>query len=35
METIWDGLAGRGMSQTQLEKLFGLNLRRLYRDVIG
>ncbi len=35
METIWDGLAKRGMSQTQLEKLFGLNIHRLYSDVIG
>lgn len=35
METIWDGLATRGMSQANLEKLFGLNLQRLYREVIG
>ncbi len=35
METIWDGLAGRGMTQTQLEKLFGLNIHRLYSEVIG
>ena len=35
METIWDGLAGRGMGQADLEKLFGLNLERLYREVIG
>lgn len=35
METIWDGLARRGMSQTTLEKVFGLNLHRLYSDVIG
>lgn len=35
METIWDGLRKRGMSQSQLEKLFGLNIHRLYRDVIG
>ena len=35
METIWDGLAGRGMSERNLEKVFGLNLQRLYREVIG
>ena len=35
METIWDGLARRGMSQGQLEKLFGLNIHRLYAAVIG
>jgi len=35
METIWDGLAARGMSEGHLEKLFGLNLQRLYREVIG
>ncbi|MDH4107532.1 MAG: membrane dipeptidase [Gammaproteobacteria bacterium] len=35
METIWDGLAQRGMSEGQLEKIFGLNILRLYEDVIG
>jgi microsomal dipeptidase-like Zn-dependent dipeptidase len=35
METIWDGLAKRGMSEGQLEKLFGLNIYRLYKEVIG
>jgi len=35
METIWDGLAKRGMKQGDLEKLFGLNLERLYTEVIG
>ena len=35
METIWDGLSGRGMNARDLEKLFGLNLQRLYREVIG
>lgn len=35
METIWDGLKKRGMSEGQLEKLFGLNILRLYREVIG
>jgi len=35
METIWDGLASRGMSEGHLEKLFGGNLERLYREVIG
>ncbi len=35
METIWDGLAGRGMSEDNLDKLFGTNVYRLYEDVIG
>lgn len=35
METIWDGLASRGMKQGDLEKLFGLNLLRLYTEVVG
>jgi len=35
METIWDGLAKRGMSEGNLEKLFGLNVYRLYEEVIG
>ena len=35
METIWDGLAKRGMKEDDLEKLFGLNIYRLYEDVIG
>jgi len=35
METIWDALASRGMSEGKLEKLFGLNLLRLYQEVIG
>ena len=35
METIWDGLSARGMTENNLEKLFGLNIQRLYADVIG
>jgi membrane dipeptidase len=35
METIWDGLAKRGMSQEDLEKVFGRNLLSLYQEVIG
>ena len=35
METIWDGLANRGMSEDSLQKLFGLNIHRLYQEVIG
>lgn len=35
METIWDGLAKRGMSEANLEKIFGTNLHRLYESVIG
>jgi len=35
METIWDGLKNRGMSEDQLEKLMGLNLLRLYQKIYG
>ena len=35
METIWDGLAKRGMREGDLEKLFGQNLYRLYSETIG
>ena len=35
METIWDGLKKRGMSEDQLEKLMGLNLLRLYQKIYG
>jgi len=35
METLWDGLAKRGISDDKLEKLFGLNVHRLYTEVIG
>lgn len=35
METIWNGLAKRGMSEDVLEKIFGLNIYRLYESVIG
>ncbi len=35
METIWDALAKRGMSEGDLEKLFGQNIYRLYTEVIG
>lgn len=35
METIWDALAGRGMGEDALDKLFGSNLLRLYEAVIG
>jgi len=35
METIWDGLAKRGMSEGELEKVFGSNIHVLYQEVIG
>ena len=35
METIWDGLKSRGMSDAHLEKLMGQNVYRLYAEVIG
>lgn len=35
MEVVWDGLVDRGYSERDIEKIMGLNLRRLYADVIG
>ena len=35
METIWDALVQRGYASADVEKIMGLNLYRLYRDVIG
>jgi membrane dipeptidase len=35
MEVVWDGLVGRGYSIDDVEKIMGLNLRRLYGEVIG
>jgi membrane dipeptidase len=35
MEVVWDGLVKRGLSSGDLERVMGLNLRRLYRDVVG
>lgn len=35
METIWDGLKGRGLSDRELEKIMGLNVRRVYSETIG
>ncbi len=35
METIWDGLKGRGISEDDLEKIMGANVRRIYTETIG
>ncbi|MFQ5705136.1 MAG: dipeptidase [Gemmatimonadales bacterium] len=35
MEVVWDGLAERGYSEDEIEKIMGLNLYRLYQEVIG
>lgn len=35
MEVVWDGLVRRGYSTADVEKIMGLNLYRLYGDVIG
>jgi membrane dipeptidase len=35
MEVVWDGLVRRGLPAGDLEKVMGLNLRRLYREVVG
>jgi membrane dipeptidase len=35
MTVVWDGIAGRGYSEDDVEKIMGLNQYRLYRDVIG
>ena len=35
MEVVWDGLVKRGLSSADVERVMGLNVRRLYRDVTG
>ena len=35
MEVVWDGLVERRYSERDIEKIMGLNLRRLYAEVIG
>ena len=35
METIWAGLKGRGISEDDLEKIMGANVRRIYEQTIG
>ena len=35
MEVIWDGLIQRGYKTRDAEKIMGLNLKRLYGEVIG
>lgn len=35
MEAVWAGLVDRGYSEDQVEKIMGLNLYRLYAEVIG
>ena len=35
METIWDGLKDRGLSDTDVEKIMGANVRRIYTETIG
>jgi membrane dipeptidase len=35
MEVVWDGLAKRGLSASDVERVMGTNLRRIYRDVVG
>jgi membrane dipeptidase len=35
METIWDGLKDRGLSDTEVEKVMGANVRRIYTETIG
>ena len=35
MEVVWDGLVGRGYSEDDIERIMGLNLYRLYSEVLG
>jgi membrane dipeptidase len=35
MTVVWDGLVERGYSEGDVERIMGLNLFRLYEDVIG
>jgi membrane dipeptidase len=34
-EVIWEGLKKRKMSDNHVEKIMGLNVQRIYKDVIG
>lgn len=35
MEVVWDGLVKRGLATGDVERVMGLNVRRLYREVVG
>jgi membrane dipeptidase len=35
MEVVWDGLVKRGLSSGDVERVMGLNVRRIYRETIG
>jgi membrane dipeptidase len=35
MEVVWDGLVKRGLPARDVERVMGLNLRRLYREVVA
>ena len=35
MEVVWDGLKKMGLSESDVEKVMGLNLYKLYKEVIG
>ncbi len=35
MEVVWEGLVKRGLPASDVERVMGLNLRRLYREVVG
>ena len=35
MEVVWDGLVTRGLAGGDIERVMGLNVRRLYREVVG
>ena len=35
MEVVWEGLVRRGLPANDVERVMGLNLRRLYREVVG
>jgi membrane dipeptidase len=35
MVVVWEGLVDRGYSEDDIERIMGLNLYRLYREVLG
>jgi membrane dipeptidase len=35
MEVVWDGLVKRGLGSGDVERVMGLNVRRIYRETIG
>ena len=35
METVWDGLKSRGLSDGEVEKVIGANVKRIYSETLA